>query len=73
MIKFIQKELRRYFFMGKHKKWTLEDKVKIVKKFKQGATINYLNHKLIIRYKHIKLLNAQRKGYQFQEQKKRTL
>lgn len=31
--------------MGKHKKWTLEDKVKIVKEFKQGATINYLNQK----------------------------
>ena len=30
--------------MGKHKKWTLEDKVKIVKEFKQGATVNYLNH-----------------------------
>ena len=31
--------------MGKHKKWTLEDKVKIVKEFKQGATISYLNNK----------------------------
>ena len=31
--------------MGKHKKWTLEDKVKIVKKFKKGATISYLNNK----------------------------
>ena len=31
--------------MGKHKKWTLEGKVKIVKEFKQGATINYLNQK----------------------------
>lgn len=28
--------------MGKHKKWTLEQKVQIVKEFKQGATINYL-------------------------------
>lgn len=28
--------------MGKHKKWTLEDKVKIVKEFKKGATISYL-------------------------------
>lgn len=31
--------------MGKHKKWTLEDKVKIVKEFKKGATISYLNNK----------------------------
>ena len=31
--------------MGKHKKWTLEDKVKIVKEFKKGATISYLNSK----------------------------
>lgn len=31
--------------MGKHKKWTLEDKVKIVKEFKRGATISYLNNK----------------------------
>ena len=31
--------------MGKHKKWTLDDKVKIVKKFKNGATIYYLNNK----------------------------
>ena len=31
--------------MGKHKKWTLEDKAKIVKEFKQGATISYLNNK----------------------------
>ena len=31
--------------MSKHKKWTLEDKVKIVKEFKQGATISYLNKK----------------------------
>ena len=31
--------------MGKHKKWTLEDKVKIVKEFKKGATISYLNDK----------------------------
>lgn len=31
--------------MGKHKKWTLEDKVKIVKEFKKGATISYLNKK----------------------------
>ncbi len=31
--------------MGKQKKWTLEDKVKIVKEFKQGATISYLNNK----------------------------
>lgn len=28
--------------MGKHKKWTLEQKVKIVKEFKRGATISYL-------------------------------
>ncbi len=28
--------------MGKHKKWTLEEKVKIVKEFKKGATISYL-------------------------------
>lgn len=31
--------------MGKHKKWTLEDKVKIVNEFKKGATISYLNNK----------------------------
>lgn len=31
--------------MGKHKKWTLEQKIKIVKEFKQGATISYLNNK----------------------------
>lgn len=31
--------------MGKHKKWTLEQKVKIVKEFKKGATISYLNNK----------------------------
>ena len=31
--------------MGKQKKWTLEDKVKIVKEFKKGATISYLNNK----------------------------
>ena len=45
MVKFIQKGLWRCFFMGKHKKWTLEDKVKIVKEFKKGATISYLNNK----------------------------
>ena len=31
--------------MRKHKKWTLDDKVKIVKEFKNGATISYLNNK----------------------------
>jgi Transposase. len=31
--------------MGKHKKWTLDDKVKIVEEFKKGATISYLNNK----------------------------
>ena len=31
--------------MRKQKKWTLEDKVKIVKEFKQGATISYLMKK----------------------------
>lgn len=31
--------------MGKHKKWPLEEKVKIVKEFKKGATISYLNNK----------------------------
>lgn len=31
--------------MGKHKKWALDDKVKIVKEFKNGATISYLNNK----------------------------
>ena len=31
--------------MGKHKKWALEEKVKIVKEFKKGATISYLNNK----------------------------
>lgn len=45
MVKFIQKELWRCFFIGKQKKWTLEEKVKIVKEFKKGATISYLNNK----------------------------
>lgn len=45
MLKYIQKELWRYFFYGKHKKWTLEQKVKIVKEFKKGATISCLNNK----------------------------
>lgn len=31
--------------MGKHKKWTLEDKIKMVTEFKQGASIPYLNKK----------------------------
>lgn len=31
--------------MGKHKKWTLEEKNKIVKEFKNGATILYLMKK----------------------------
>lgn len=31
--------------MGKQRKWTLEEKVKIVKEFKSGATISYLNNK----------------------------
>lgn len=31
--------------MGKHKKWTLEQKIQIVKEFKQGATISYINNK----------------------------
>ena len=31
--------------MGKHKKWTLEQKEQIVKEFKQGATISYLMNK----------------------------
>lgn len=31
--------------MGKQKKWTLEQKIKIVKEFKQGATISYLMKK----------------------------
>ena len=31
--------------MGKHRKWTLEEKIKIVKEFKKGATISYLNNK----------------------------
>ena len=31
--------------MRKHKKWPLEQKVKIVKEFKNGATISYLNNK----------------------------
>ena len=31
--------------MSKHKKWTLEEKVKIVKEFKKGATISYLMKK----------------------------
>ena len=31
--------------MSKHKKWALDDKIKIVKEFKQGATISYLMKK----------------------------
>ena len=31
--------------MGKHKKWTLDQKIKIVKEFKSGSTISYLNNK----------------------------
>lgn len=31
--------------MGKQKKWTLEQKIRIVKEFKKGATISYLNNK----------------------------
>ena len=31
--------------MGKHKKWTLEQKIEIVKEFKKGATISYLMKK----------------------------
>lgn len=31
--------------MGKHKKWTIEEKVKIVKEFKKGATTSYLMNK----------------------------
>lgn len=31
--------------MGKHKKWTLEEKIKIVKEFKNGASITYLMRK----------------------------
>ena len=31
--------------MGKQRKWTLEEKVKIVKDFKKGVTISYLNNK----------------------------
>ena len=31
--------------MGKHKKWTYNQKVQIVKEFKSGASIPYLNNK----------------------------
>ncbi len=31
--------------MGKHKEWTVEQKMQIVKEFKNGATISYLNNK----------------------------
>ena len=31
--------------MGKQRKWTLEEKIKIVKEFKKGATISYLMKK----------------------------
>ena len=31
--------------MGKHKKWTYNQKVQIVNEFKSGATISYLNNK----------------------------
>ena len=45
MVQFIQKEFWRCFFVGKHKKWTIEQKQEIIKEFKQGATITYLNNK----------------------------
>lgn len=31
--------------MGKHRKWELEEKIKIVKEFKSGKSISYLNKK----------------------------
>ena len=31
--------------MGKHKNWALDQKIKIVKEYKNGATISYLNNK----------------------------
>ncbi len=31
--------------MGKHKKWTLEEKIEIVKEYKKGASIVYLCNK----------------------------
>lgn len=31
--------------MGKHKEWTVEQKMQIVKEFKNGATISYWNNK----------------------------
>lgn len=31
--------------MGKHRKWPLEEKIKIIKEFKKGATISYLMKK----------------------------
>ena len=31
--------------MGKHKKWTLDQKVQKVREFKRGATISYLMNK----------------------------
>lgn len=31
--------------MGKQKKWNLETKIKIIKEFKDGASISYLNNK----------------------------
>lgn len=31
--------------MGKQRKWKLEEKEKIVKEFRNGATISYLNNK----------------------------
>lgn len=35
--------------MGKYKKLTLEDKVKIFKEFKKGVIISYLNNKYDIK------------------------
>lgn len=31
--------------MGKHRKWALEEKIQIVKEFKNGATLSYLMNK----------------------------
>lgn len=31
--------------MGKHKKWTLDEKVRIIKEFRKGVTLSYLNNK----------------------------
>lgn len=45
MVKLFRKKLWRCFFLGKHKKWTLKQKIEIVKEYKKGASIPHLCNK----------------------------